>query len=127
MINGYDAMANMEFAVTVAKATNSSLVQIPVGTAEYALAFLKNQIPHVMTPAEVEEVQQLDLVWIEIRKTDSLYPALRHGNVFGATESCIYLDEVTDCPDYLAHYRFWSARPTDEDRQSVPWKEAGND
>jgi len=127
MINCYQVIDKLERLVNVAKAFGADQISIDVDTAEYTLWFLKYHIPYVLPPEEVETVEQHGLVWIELRKTGELYPALRHGNVFGPSENCFYLDEVMDSPDYLVYYRFWSGRPTDEGRASVPWKEEPDD
>lgn len=86
------------------------------------LYFLKG---HVMTTEEVEAVEQQELVWVELRRTDALYAAIREGNDFTTVGNDDYfmLGEVTDCPDYLRWYRFWSAQPSEERRHETPWED----
>ena len=83
-----------------------------------AVALLKAR---VMTPEEVEAVGQQEVVWVEIRRTDALYAAIRDGNDFVGNGDYFFLGEVTDCDDYLSWYRFWSARPSEERRHATPW------
>lgn len=86
-----------------------------------ALALLKG---HIMTPEEVEAVGQGDWVWIEIRHTGALYPAIRWDNDFvGGNDDYFMLCEVTECDDYLRDYRFWSAQPTREQTRMEKWHE----
>lgn len=88
-----------------------------------ALELLQKQKAQIMTPEEVEAVRQQDLVWIEIRRTDALYPAIRDGNDFVGNGDYFILGEITDCDDYLRWYRFWSARPSEERRHATPWED----
>lgn len=84
-----------------------------------ALELLKG---HIMTPEEVEAVGQGDWVWIEIRHTGALYPAIRWDNDFiGGNDDYVMLCEVTECDDYLRDYRFWSAQPTEEQMREEQW------
>ena len=85
-----------------------------------AVALLK---AHVMTPEEVEAVRQGDYVWIELRRTDILYSAIREDDDFVGNGDYFLLDEVTDCDDYLSWYRFWSAQPSEERRHATPWED----
>lgn len=87
--------------------------------ANDALALLKG---HIMTPEEVEAVGQGEWVWIEIRHTGALYPAIRWDNDFvGGPVDYFMLCEVTECDDYLHDYRFWSAQPTEEQTHMEKW------
>lgn len=86
---------------------------------------LKAQEPHVMTPEEVEKVEEQGVVWCEYKEGNHfpaiVEPFIRCGNIFENPGGYILLMEVTDCDDYLKYYRFWNAKPTDEQRKAVKW------
>lgn len=86
------------------------------------LALLKAQEPRVMT---LEEVCK-GLVWLDTYRTSEVEPVYilemnKRGEiyylVFGTGARPMLYDE-----DYNKEYRFWTSRPTDEQREATPWE-----
>lgn len=87
-----------------------------------ALALLKAQEPRVMT---LEEVCK-GLVWLDTYRTSEVEPVYilemnKRGEiyylVFGTGARPMLYDE-----DYNKEYRFWTSRPTDEQREATAWQ-----
>ena len=87
-----------------------------------ALALLKAQEPRVMM---LEEVCK-GLVWLDTYRTSEVEPVYilemnKRGEiyylVFGTGARPMLYDE-----DYNKEYRFWTSRPTDEQREAVKWR-----
>lgn len=83
---------------------------------------INEQVPHVMTPEEVERVEEQGIVWCEYKKTNRIIPLMRIVNIFEAWDDYVLLCEVTDCDDYLKEYRFWNLQPTNAQRNATPWE-----
>lgn len=86
------------------------------------LDLLKAQEPRVMT---LEEVCK-GLVWLDTYRTSEVEPVYilemnKRGEiyylVFGAGARPMLYDE-----DYNKEYRFWTSRPTDAQREAIPWE-----
>lgn len=86
-------------------------------------ALLREQEPRVLT---AEEIQEDELVWIEVPQSDEIWPALlRETDWFdhptwvmrGYALAAHYLHE-----GYGRDWRCWTARPTDEQRETVKWE-----
>ena len=92
-----------------------------------ALTLLKAQEPHVMTPEEVEQIEEQGVVWCEYKERNNVPSMIEtlvlYGKTFESPDNYILLMEVTDCDDYLKYYRFWNAKPTDKQREAVKWDE----
>lgn len=92
-----------------------------------ALELLKAQEPHVMTPEEVEQVEEQGVVWCEYKEKNNVPSMIEtlvlYGKTFESPDNYILLMEVTDCDDYLKYYRFWNAKPTDKQMEETPWNQ----
>ena len=87
-----------------------------------ALTLLKAQEPRVMT---LDELSEKTDVWFESLVYDTIDPALSSGSYDDGTvglmtleEELFYLDEA----DYGTKWRCWTQRPTDAQREAVPWE-----
>ena len=94
---------------------------VPVRYLLDALSLLKAQEPHVMTPEEVERVEENGVIWEEVRIKDTCLPMIRFGNTFEG-EDYLSVYEVTECDDYLREYRCWNLQPTNAQRNATPWE-----
>lgn len=84
------------------------------GILEDALALLKAQEPRVMT---IEELRGYSgPVWVEWR--DERYAYENGWEVATFTEEYAADDETYNGKDY----RYWTSRPTDEQREAVKWE-----
>lgn len=81
------------------------------------------QTARVMTPEEVAAVPDGSVIWEEIKSTGICEAMIRDSNLFANGPDFLALDDVLDCDDYLKNYRCWTQRPTDEQREAVPWNE----
>ena len=95
---------------------------IEVSLLRDALELLKAQEARVMT---LEEVCK-GLVWLDTYRTSEVEPVYilemnKRGEiyylVFGTGARPMLYDE-----DYNKEYRFWTSRPTDEQREETSWK-----
>ena len=68
---------------------------------------LKAQEPRVMT---LEEANAVEVVWVEDRGTDTVFPCLVKNNM---NDSKLY--------KYGIQWRVWSSRPSEEQRKAVKW------
>ena len=68
---------------------------------------LKAQVPRVMT---LEEANTFEVVWVEDRSTNTVFPCLVKNNM---NDSKLYKHGI--------QWRIWSARPTEEQREGVKW------
>ena len=75
-----------------------------------ALALLKEQKPHLITEDDFANADQYGYLpaWVENHCTSEMY------------FECIPKHAITD-PESKGEYRFWTARPTDEQRKAVKW------
>ena len=76
-----------------------------------ALALLKAQEPRLVTEADFENADEYGYlpVWVEDKDDSEIIC------------DCITKTAITD-PDEDYHYRFWTSRPTDEQREAVKWE-----
>lgn len=89
--------------------------------------FLKNQKPKILTYAELENI---DFVWIEYHDEIETYPSLvidiYEDDTAGFVDHCSY-DTVGEFylskKNYNKLWRCWSEKPTDDQRETAPWKE----
>jgi len=63
--------------------------------------------PRVMT---LEEANAFEVVWVEDRSTNTVFPCLVKNNM---NDSKLYKHGI--------QWRVWSARPTEEQREGVKW------
>lgn len=80
---------------------------------------LKAQEPRVMTHYDMENVEPGNVVWCEQRDEVRTYltPLIRYDDIFenrwlGVEPQAVFLPNI----------RFWTSRPTDEQREAVPWE-----
>ena len=89
----------------------------------------KDQQPRVLTKAEIADFLD-NIVWYETKYQDnsSDYFALvedytvKHEAVWLLLIVCEQSNRLSTA-DYGINWRVWSARPTDEQRKAVPWKD----
>lgn len=89
--------------------------------AEDALSLLKAQEPRVMTPEEVADQPEGTVVWMEQHTEERDYISAMVCNGKGRIGNYgigINLEDL-DAKDI----RFWTSRPTDEQREAVKWDE----
>ena len=91
-----------------------------------ALALLKAQEPHVMTLGDLRDIGSVwelntpPYLWMEIN------PSYRWTRGFWVAWREIYdmidgLHPTYDADNYGKRWRCWSSRPTDEQREAIPW------
>ena len=84
---------------------------------------LEEQQPRVLTLGEACEA---DVCWIEVKGSDRITPG-RIGNHGGEEIFSIRrfdaLDETFTAPEHGTEIRFWSARPTEEQRRKTEWQQ----
>ena len=110
---------------------NNTLV--PQWIVLHALALLKAQEPRVMTFDEVKKHYNLPPVfpddlgmqedyYQDIQPLYFEFPNQCEWDVHwrGSNQVCTYLDEWKD--KYNKTWRVWTSRPTDEQREAVPWE-----
>lgn len=86
-----------------------------------ALALLKAQEPRVMTSEEVQRAEEGTVVWFEQHtpEQDYLQPMVSTGDgCVGNNYLGVNLQYVKDG---TREYRFWTSRPTDEQRKAAKW------
>ncbi len=94
-----------------------------------ALSLLQKQEPKVLTLEEIKKLQSLrdGAIWLEMIEGNVVYPALPEMSLQNVT----YLVAIPfrDYRDWLNNeyygrtWRCWSARPTKEQREKIPWME----
>lgn len=92
-----------------------------------ALALLKAQEPRVMTLDELQALQRQDVVWLEDANKEAIIPgivitALKKEWQFMTFTGYSGLFCVS-CVDYGKRWRCWTSRPTEEQREAIPWNE----
>ena len=93
------------------------------GLMNDALSLLKAQIPRVLT---LEEAYEADVCWAEVKEIIRIAPVrITKKNGVGAWVCHRFLScsESFSETDYGKYFRFWSARPTDEQRKAVKWND----
>lgn len=96
--------------------------------ADDALALLKAQEPRVMTLVEARDaLHNTDVIWFEAREDDRVYCGVRIDKedyfVLQNDEWLYVTDFETgdQAVDYGNLFRCWTSRPTDKQREAVPW------
>ena len=86
---------------------NNTLV--PQWIVLHAIALLKAQEPRLVTEADFENADPYGYlpVWVEDKDDSEIIC------------DCITKHAITD-PDEDYHYRYWTSRPTDEQREAIP-------
>lgn len=77
--------------------------------ARDALALLKAQEPRIVTEADFKNADEAGFIpaWCEEKDTGEVYC------------ECISIGALEDAK--FGHVRFWTFRPTDEQREATPW------
>lgn len=85
-----------------------------------AIEALKAQEPRVMSPDEIEAMKMGEVAWCEeyYDGPGFLYPMVSCGR---GDLGNLYIG-INAIGFYDPHRRFWSARPTDEQRKATPWE-----
>lgn len=115
-----DAIEKLEKAMMLSEAANECGVVLGYGTVEDALALLKAQEPRVIKVGDVRNWVNSDRVTRE-----PIVFEIRGG-------VCVWIvdDEVRGLPGeadlssdlYGKTWRCWTSRPTDEQREAIPWE-----
>ena len=86
----------------------------------FAINELKSQEPRVMTLEEAKSVE--GYVWVEFcgRPILAVY-LFRDGFLLEPFEEPFPMDSM-DWPNYNKWWRYWTSRPTDEQREATPWE-----
>ena len=76
-----------------------------------ALELLKAQEPRLITEDDFANADNYGYLpaWVENHCTSEMY------------FECIPIHAITD-PDSKGEYRFWTSRPTNEQREAIPWQ-----
>ena len=91
----------------------------------------KEADPRIMTLDEVHAMKPGDSTWLEWRilhEDGTIAKGCEHwvladdGNVYGP-DSYTWLSKVTEADDHDFQERHWTAKPTEEQRESTPWPE----
>lgn len=85
-------------------------IKMPLDLAHLALVLLKAQGPRLMTESDFDGADKYGYipVWTE-EKDGDMYC------------KCIPKVAITD-PDGIGVLRYWTQRPTDEQREAIPWE-----
>ena len=80
-----------------------------INTAVRAMRLLKAQEPRIVTEADFKNADEAGYIpaWCEEKDTDEVYC------------ECILIGALEDAK--LGHMRWWTSRPTDEQREATPW------
>ncbi len=91
-----------------------------------ALKMLKDQEPRVLTYDETDAIAhqtEETAVYLERKSDKSLYAAIA-GDTQGRVPNISWLGEKRNYSiEYGISWRCWSAKPTDEQREVVPWED----
>ena len=93
---------------------------------------LKEPEPKVLTAEELRQLPAQTIVWTEYwngedgKASDELLAAMKcYDGTFVDEDASVYSDFDKDMtPDRFdgSYWRFWSGKPTEEQRKAVPWK-----
>ena len=94
-----------------------------------ALELLKAQEPRVMTVTDiVDNYVAPEMIWVEARNNKGdirLVAGLWNGEYYNMADDSIMYDlgeEIANNPEgYNVRWRCWTSRPTDEQREEIPW------
>lgn len=95
--------------------------------AKDALALLKAQEPRVLSVADIiDEHITPDIIWVERRHENDICAGVWQIDHYEMALEGVIDDlgeEIAERPDaYNTLWRCWTARPTDEQREAVPWE-----
>ena len=85
-------------------------------TGSEALELLKEQQPRVLTFEELDALPNETDVWGENKEIDRVFAQTTYDGWFNPAS--VFLEGVLN-----GHLRYWTARPTEEQRKAVPWQE----
>ena len=88
----------------------------------HALQLLKEQEPRVLSNNEIIKTTEVTTCYIEVKGERNLYGA--YLQKYDDDHTLIATD-VKEVPEMIAtrHARLWSAKPTEEQREAVPWQD----
>ena len=110
-LNWHDFLRDYSFDDSQEVYTNGSRL-IPVFRVEQLIEhLLKAQEPRLITEADFENADPYGYlsVWVEDKDDNEIIC------------DCITKYAITE-PDEDYHYRYWTSRPTDEQRKAVKWE-----
>ena len=82
----------------------------------------------LLTPAEISALPESSVVWEEFysaekQRSTVLEPAIKIGGSLHLEQGQTMIDDSMDEPDVDGNqWRWWSAKPTDDQRGDEPWK-----
>ena len=100
-------------------------------TVEEVIALLKSHQPHLLTVEEINALPEGSVCWEEFRDEDGvinndLTPAMKWGLLSlvngEADVTCLNAYGTQGYSSGQARSRWWSAKPTDEQRKAVAWE-----
>lgn len=96
-----------------------------ISDIDNALELLKEREPRVLTLDEVLERQPFHLWVEEIGMEPQVFPVALVEDIYQDAKFNWAVDKATllNDEDYGKCWRFWSAKPTDEQRMAVKWDE----
>lgn len=95
------------------------IVDMPAPLIADALALLKAQEPRVMTEQEMRDAEPGAVIYCEQRDEVRTYltPLIKYDDGVFENRFLGAEPEATQLPNV----RFWTSRPTDEQREATPW------
>ena len=98
-----------------------------VGWLDDALALLRHEVsaqePRVMT---LEDVKEGEAYWLEMRGIASEYAICKlndHGDSAFLDFAVQFGGKTLESDRYGKTWRCWTSRPTDEQREAIPWEQ----
>lgn len=102
-----------------------SISEYPDELIRKAVELLKEQEPRVLTHEEADAIAhqtEETAIYLERKSDKSLYAAIA-GDTQGRVPNISWLGKERNYQDeYGISWRCWSARPTDEQREAIPWE-----
>jgi hypothetical protein len=97
--------------------------------ARDALELLKEQKPKVLSRSEAESYSEVVDCYSEKNPLYVEYQKPHPYNLRWATNETVgaWMSDFEISRDYGIDFRFWTSRPTEEERKNVLWEEKGDD
>ena len=95
-----------------------------------ALELLKKQLPRVLTYKEAKELKAGTDIWMEHKRDSTVTPLMFKSFTQGYTYKWFNFygiqTQSIKAMFYGSSVRFWTSRPTDKQRNAVPWEEGNH-
>lgn len=97
-----------------------SVSEYPDELIRKAVELLKEQEPRVLSANEIIKTTEVTTCYLEVKGERNLYGAYLQKY---DDDHTLVVTDVKDVPEMIAtrHARLWSSKPTDEQREAVPW------